>query len=146
MKINDKLKPPIIWDIIDDFSFNNNNCKEILFKNNCILKGPITTRAESTIEEHVAFAKTLDLFANVIHAYTIPGIHTRHSDVDIVVIRENTEGEYSGLEHEVYPGVIESIKVITKAASFRLAEYAFEYAYLTGRKKVTAVHKANIMY
>ncbi len=143
--INNKLKPPIEWDVIDDFSFKNNQCRETLFKNNCILKGPISTRHESRIEEHVEFAKTLDLFANVVHAYTIPGIKTKHKNVDIVVIRENTEGEYSGLEHEVYPGVIESIKVITKQASVRLAEYAFEYAYLTGRKKVTAVHKANIM-
>jgi isocitrate dehydrogenase (NAD+) len=143
--INNKLKPPIEWDVIDDFSFSNSQCKEILKKNNCILKGPISTRHESRIEEHVEFAKTLDLFANVVHAYTIPGVKTRHKNVDIVVIRENTEGEYSGLEHEVYPGVIESIKVITKYASMRLAEYAFEYAYLTGRKKVTAVHKANIM-
>jgi Isocitrate/isopropylmalate dehydrogenase len=62
-----------------------------------------------------------------------------------VVIRENTEGEYSGIEHEVYPGVIESIKVTTMAASLRIAEYAFEFALLSGRKKVTAVHKANIM-
>jgi len=63
----------------------------------------------------------------------------------MVIIRENTEGEYSGIEHEVYPGVIESIKVTTMEASLRIAEYAFEFAYLTGRQKVTAVHKANIM-
>eukprot|EP01017_Pseudomicrothorax_dubius_P011611 TRINITY_DN1437_c0_g1_i2.p2 TRINITY_DN1437_c0_g1~~TRINITY_DN1437_c0_g1_i2.p2 ORF type:complete len:266 (-),score=83.16 TRINITY_DN1437_c0_g1_i2:1191-1907(-) len=66
-------------------------------------------------------------------------------NVDMIIIRENTEGEYSGVEHEVYPGVVESIKVVTKASSLRVAEYAFELAYMTGRKKVTAVHKANIM-
>lgn len=71
--------------------------------------------------------------------------NVRHKDVNTVVIRENTEGEYSGIEHEVYPGVIESIKVTTMAASLKTAEYAFEFAFLAGRKKVTAVHKANIM-
>lgn len=100
---------------------------------------------DSGMEENVRIAKTLDLFSSVTHTFTIPGIKTRHKDLDIVVIRENTEGEYSGLEHEVYPGVIESIKVITRAASMRLAEYAFEHAFLSGRKKLTAVHKANIM-
>ncbi|XVF00771.1 hypothetical protein REPUB_Repub04eG0030100 [Reevesia pubescens] len=73
------------------------------------------------------------------------GLPTRHENVDIVVIRENTEGEYAGLEHEVVPGVVESLKVITKFCSERIAKYAFEYAYLNNRKKVTAVHKANIM-
>ena len=71
----------------------------------------------------------------VVHSYTMEGVNTRHKNIDIVVVRENTEGEFSGLEHEVFPGVITSIKVITKKASMRLAEYAFEYAYLNGRKK-----------
>lgn len=145
MKVDDVIKPPIVWDTIEDFSFSNKNAIEILTRNRCIMKGPVATRHEARIDEHVRFAQMLDLFANVVHAFTIPGVKTRHKDLDIVVIRENTEGEYSGLEHEVYPGVIESIKVITKKASERLAEYAFEYAYLTQRKKVTAVHKANIM-
>lgn len=145
MKVNDVIKPPINWDLIDDFNFLNKNCIDILHKNMCILKGPVVSRHETRIEENISIAKSLDLFANVVHAFTIPGVKTRHKNLDIVVIRENTEGEYSGLEHEVYPGVIESIKVITKSASLRLAEYAFEYAHLTQRKKVTAVHKANIM-
>jgi isocitrate dehydrogenase (NAD+) len=145
MKIDEIIKPPIIWDIIEDFSFNNKNAMDILTHNHCCMKGPVVTRTDARVEEHVRFAQLLDLFANVVHAFTVPGVKSRHKDLDIVVIRENTEGEYSGLEHEVYPGVIESIKVITKKASERLAEYAFEYAYLTQRKKVTAVHKANIM-
>lgn len=147
LRVNSIIKPPIKWDIINDFTFENNNFKI----NDCILKGPNSLKKiylnskSNWIEEHVRFAKELGLFANVVHSYTIPGVHTRHKNLDIVVIRENTEGEFSGLEHEVYPGVIESIKVITKEASLRIAEYAFEYAYLNGRKKVTAVHKANIM-
>lgn len=79
------------------------------------------------------------------HAFTIPGVQTRHDGIDIVVIRENSEGEYASIEHELLPGVIESIKVITKESSRRIAEYAFEYALLSNRKKITVVHKANIM-
>jgi isocitrate dehydrogenase (NAD+) len=89
--------------------------------------------------------KELDLYASLVNCANVPGLPTRHRNVDIVVIRENTEGEYSGLEHEVVPGVVESLKVITKFCSERIAKYAFEYAYLNNRKKVTAVHKANIM-
>ena len=79
------------------------------------------------------------------HAFNLPGVQTRHKDVDLVVIRDNLEGEYTGIEHEVYPGVFESLKIITSQAANRVAEYAFEHAFLTGRKKVTVVHKANIM-
>lgn len=147
LRVNSIIKPPVKFDIIEDFTFEDDRFK----KNDCILKGPNSLKKVyldnkmNRVEEHVRFAKELGLFANVVHSYTIPGIKTRHQNLDIVVIRENTEGEFSGLEHEVYPGVIESIKVITKSASLRIAEYAFEYAYLNGRKKVTAVHKANIM-
>lgn len=154
LKVHETLKPPINWNIINNFSFDDENpLSSNNYKNyECIMKGPRISSKNinsqpslNRVEEHVRFAKELDLFANVVHSYSIPGISTRHKNVDIVVIRENTEGEYSGLEHEVYPGVIESVKVITKKASLRIAEYAFEYAYLNGRKKVTAVHKANIM-
>jgi len=89
--------------------------------------------------------RELNLFANVTYAKSLPNVNLRHKEVDIVVIRENTEGEFSGVEHEVYPGVVESLKIITKTASDRIANYAFEFAYVSGRKKVTAVHKANIM-
>ena len=75
----------------------------------------------------------------------MPNINTKHKNIDIIVVRENLEGEFSGVEHEVVPGVFESIKIITKENSLRIAKYAFEHAKLTGRKKVTAVHKANIM-
>lgn len=85
------------------------------------------------------------MFASVVHAFSIPGIKTRHSNVDIVCIRENSEGEYSNIEHELVPGVVESVKVITKERSTRIAEYAFQYATLSNRKKVTCVHKANII-
>jgi isocitrate dehydrogenase (NAD+) len=88
---------------------------------------------------------TLDLYASVIHFKNLPYVETRHKDVDIIVVQENTEGEYSNLEHESVKGVIESRKIITKAKSLRIAEHAFQLAYKMGRKKVTAVHKANIM-
>jgi len=81
----------------------------------------------------------------VVHSFNIPGIPARHENVDIVIIRENTEGEYSGMEHEVVPGVTESLKVMTRDATRRIAQYAFEYAAMNNRTKVTAVHKANIM-
>lgn len=76
---------------------------------------------------------------------TFPGIKTRHGDVDIVIIRQNTEGEYSHLEHEISPGIVESLKVMTKENSLRIAKFAFDYATQYSRAKVTAVHKANIM-
>ena len=79
------------------------------------------------------------------HIFNLPNVPCKHKDLDIVVIRENLEGEFSGVEHEVVEGVFESIKIITYEKSLRLAQYAFENAFLTGRKKVTAVHKANIM-
>lgn len=87
----------------------------------------------------------LDLYANVIHAKSFDGIPTRHKNVDIYLIRENTEGEYSGMEHESVPGVVESLKIITKTKCERIARFAFEFAISHDRKKVTAVHKANIM-
>jgi isocitrate dehydrogenase (NAD+) len=80
-----------------------------------------------------------------VHARNLPNVKTRHKGVDFCIIRDNLEGEYTGIEHEVYPGVFESLKIITKANAFRVAHSAFETAVLSGRKKVTAVHKANIM-
>ncbi|XP_065883278.1 isocitrate dehydrogenase [NAD] subunit gamma, mitochondrial-like [Dysidea avara] len=87
----------------------------------------------------------LDLFANVVLCKSFPGIKTRHDGIDIAIIRENTEGEYSGLEHESVPGVVESLKIITREKSRRIAKYAFDYATRHNRSKVTAIHKANIM-
>lgn len=87
----------------------------------------------------------MDLYANVIRCKTLPNIKTRLANVDILIIRENTEGEYSSLEHESVPGVIESYKIITREKSMRIAEFAFNRAREEGKTKVTAVHKANIM-
>ncbi|XP_019172178.1 PREDICTED: isocitrate dehydrogenase [NAD] regulatory subunit 1, mitochondrial [Ipomoea nil] len=115
-------------------------------KNKVCLKGGLHTPVGGGVSSlNVQLRKELDLFASLVNCFNLPGLPTRHDNVDIVVIRENTEGEYSGLEHEVVPGVVESLKVITKFCSERIAKYAFEYAYLNNRKTVTAVHKANIM-
>ena len=94
---------------------------------------------------NLTLRKALVLYANVRPALSIPAIKTPFNNVDVVTIRENTEGEYSGLEHEVIPGVVESLKIITRKSSMRIAEYAFDYAVKNNRKRVTAVHKANIM-
>jgi len=87
----------------------------------------------------------LDTFANVVHIRSLPGLQTRHKDLDFFVIREQTEGEYSAIEHESVPGVIECMKIVTEEKSRRIAKFAFDYATRHDRKKVTAVHKANIM-
>lgn len=94
---------------------------------------------------NVAFRHDLDLFANVVRCKSYPTVKTRHSDVDLVIIRENSEGEYSNLEHENVPGVIEMMKIVTKKSSDRIAKFAFEFARKNERNRVTAVHKANIM-
>lgn len=119
---------------------------DIFSETRVALKGPYFTPIgvrETSI--NIQLRTNFDLFANVVHAYNIPGIKTRHENVDVVMIRENTEGEYSGLEHSAVPGVVESLKIITEEKSRRIAEYAFQYAIANNRKKVTAVHKANIM-
>ena len=112
------------------------------------LKGPVTTPvAEGFQSVNVALRKALDLYANVRPVRTIPGIRTRFEDVriDMVIFRENTEDLYSGLEHEIVKDVVTSLKVITRTASERIARTAFRFAQQNGRKKVTAIHKANIM-
>ncbi len=115
-------------------------------RNGVALKGPITTPIGGGFASaNVAIRQKLNLFANVRPAKSIPAIKTRYENVDLVVIRENTEDLYSGLEHIVAPGVVESLKVITETASLRIARFAFEYATKNGRKKITAIHKANIM-
>jgi len=109
------------------------------------IKGPLHTPAQTAgTSRNLKIRKALGLFANIVPIKNIPGIETRHKDVDFVVVRENTEGEYSGLEHNVAPGVVQSLKVITRASSLRIARYAFQYAQENGRQKVTAIHKANI--
>jgi isocitrate dehydrogenase (NAD+) len=112
------------------------------------LKGPVTTPVAGGFPSvNVALRKKMDLYANVRPVKTLPGVKTRYMDVniDMVIFRENTEDVYSGLEHEVVTDVVESLKIITRRASIRIAEAAFRYAIQGGRKKVTAVHKANIM-
>ncbi|HXG23921.1 MAG TPA: isocitrate/isopropylmalate family dehydrogenase, partial [Chthonomonadales bacterium] len=115
-------------------------------KNRVALKGPITTPVGGGfVSANVTLRKRLNLFANVRPVKTIPGLRTRFDNVDLVVIRENSEDLYSGLEHIVVPGVVESLKIITEKASLRIGRFAFQFARDWGRKKVTAVHKANIM-
>jgi isocitrate dehydrogenase (NAD+) len=110
------------------------------------LKGPIGTPVgEGFTSVNVGLRKALDLFANLRPVWNLPSIKSRYENVDLVIVRENTEDLYSGLEHVVVPGVIESLKIITAHASTRIARFAFEYARRHGRKRVTAIHKANIM-
>jgi isocitrate dehydrogenase (NAD+) len=110
------------------------------------LKGPITTPVgEGFRSVNVALRQALGLYANLRPVRSIPGVKTRYDDVDLVIVRENTEDLYAGIEHKVGPDAAESIKIITRAASERIARFAFDYAVANGRKKVTAVHKANIM-
>ena len=115
-------------------------------KNKIALKGPITTPVgKGFTSVNVGLRKALDLYANLRPVSNLPSVPTRFSGVDLIIVRENTEDLYAGIEHTVVPGVVESIKVITDKASTRIAEFAFEQARRRGRKKVTAVHKANIM-
>lgn len=115
-------------------------------ENRFALKGPIGTPIGTGFRSvNVELRKRLDLYANFRPAKTIPGIKTRHEDVDLIVIRENTEGLYSGLEHMVVPGIVESQRVITEKGSERIIQAAFKIARRYNRKKVTVVHKANIL-
>ena len=110
------------------------------------LKGPITTPVGSGFRSvNVALRKEFDLYANVRPLRSLPGVKTRYEGVDLVVVRENTEDLYAGIEHMIGDYAAESIKLITRPGSERIARYAFDYAVANGRKKVTAVHKANIM-
>jgi isocitrate dehydrogenase (NAD+) len=115
-------------------------------RNKVALKGPMATAvAGGAPSVNVALRKTLDLYANLRPVRNLPGVKSRFENVDVVLVRENTEDLYSGLEHEVVPGVVESLKIITERASTRIAKFAFEYAKREGRKKIHAIHKANIM-
>lgn len=110
------------------------------------LKGPATTPSGTGFRSiNVALRQKLTLYANFRPARSLPGIKTRYDDVDLIVIRENTEGLYSGLEHTVVEGVVESLRIITAKASERIAKFAFQTAQRQGRKRVTCVHKANIL-
>jgi isocitrate dehydrogenase (NAD+) len=110
------------------------------------LKGPVTTPiGQGFTSVNVGLRKALDLYANLRPVRNLPGVDSRFSGVDLVIVRENTEDLYSGLEHVVVPGVVESLKIITEKASTNIARFAFEHARQFGRKRVTAIHKANIM-
>jgi isocitrate dehydrogenase (NAD+) len=122
------------------------NTIESIKRNRVALKGPqMTPVGKGFTSVNVGLRKALDLYANVRPIKNLPNVPSRYSGIDLVIVRENTEGLYSGLEHTVIPGVVESLKIVTEKASMRIAKYAFEYARLHGRKKVTCVHKANIM-
>jgi isocitrate dehydrogenase (NAD+) len=119
---------------------------ESIKRNKVALKGPITTPVgKGFTSVNVGLRKTLDLYANLRPVRALPNVPSRYPELDLIVVRENTEDLYSGIEHVVVPGVVESIKIITEKASTRIARFAFEHARSEGRKKVTAVHKANIM-
>ena len=119
---------------------------ESIRRNGTAIKGPITTPVGSGFRSvNVALRQTLELYANLRPARSMRGVESRYEDVDLIIVRENTEDLYAGIEHMVGADAAESIKIITRAASQRIARYAFEYAVKNGRRKVTAVHKANIM-
>ncbi|VDQ04282.1 unnamed protein product [Trichobilharzia regenti] len=130
----------------------NQECEDATFtdallamkRNGVGIKGNFATEPGQS-SRNLALRLKLNLYAFVQRCHNFPGVTTRHQNVDIVIIRENTEGEYSRLEHENVPGVVESLKIITREKSTRIAQFAFDYAVRHNRKKVTAVHKANIM-
>jgi isocitrate dehydrogenase (NAD+) len=130
-KYNQSLPPPLL---------------ESIRRNKVALKGPVTTPiAEGFTSVNVGLRKALDLYANLRPVRNLPGVASRFSDVDLVIVRENTEDLYAGLEHEIVPGVVESLKIITEKASTRVSHFAFQHARANGRRLVTAIHKANIM-
>ncbi len=115
-------------------------------RNKVALKGPLTTPVgKGFTSVNVGLRKALDLYANVRPIKALPNVKCRYPELDLIIVRENTEDLYAGLEHVVVPGVVESLKIITEKASTRISQYAFDLAVKLGRKKVTAMHKANIM-
>ena len=152
-EIFEHLNVPVEW---EEFNVSGEtHGSEALFKeameslrrNKVGLKGIFFTPIETGSHNswNVAMRQQLDIYASLVICKTLPGYPTRHKDVDFAIIRENTEGEYSGLEHQSYPGVVESLKVSTRAKAERISRFAFDFALKNGRKKVTCVHKANIM-
>jgi isocitrate dehydrogenase (NAD+) len=119
---------------------------ESIEKNRIALKGPVTTPVGGGFPSiNVTLRKKFDLFANFRPVKSLPGLETKYPDIDLVIVRENTEDLYAGLEHEIVPGVVQSLKIITDKGSSRIAQFAFDYARKHGRKKIHAIHKANIM-
>jgi isocitrate dehydrogenase (NAD+) len=147
---------PVEWDQVDVTGVvTGNKYSEDLYRqsvaslkrNKVGLKGILYTPVERSGHQsfNVALRQDLDIYASVVLIKNMPGYLTRHSNVDMCIIRENTEGEYSGLEHQPVPGVVESLKIITKMKSERISKFAFSFATANQRKKVTCIHKANIM-
>jgi len=153
-RIFEAAEVPINWEPVDVSPVKNPDgtmgipqaAIDSVNRNGIGLKSPLMTPVGKGFRSlNLALRKEFSLYANVRPCKSIEGFKTLYDDVDVVTIRENTEGEYSGIEHEIVDGVVQSIKLITENASRRVAEYAFEYAISNGRSKVTAVHKANIM-
>lgn len=146
-------KVPIDWEEVDVTPSLVNGVTTIpasaiesVNRNKVALKGPLATPVgKGHVSLNLTLRRTFNLFANVRPCKSVQGYDTPYKNVDTVLIRENTEGEYSGIEHVVVPGVVQSIKLITRAASQRVARYAFEYARSMGKKKVLVVHKATVM-
>ncbi|KKY17404.1 putative isocitrate dehydrogenase subunit 1 [Phaeomoniella chlamydospora] len=147
---------PIEWEQVDVSGVDSGDKhSEDLFResisslkrNKLGLKGILHTPIERSGHQsfNVALRQELDIYASIVLIKNIPGYQTRHNNVDLCIIRENTEGEYSGLEHQSVNGVVESLKIITRAKSERIAKFAFSFALANNRKKVTCIHKANIM-
>jgi len=146
---------PIEWEIFRNLFKNNltHELNDVVFqellssiaRNRVCLKGPLYTPIE-TPSVNVKLRKSLDLYANIVPCANVSGLNTRHKEqaVDLVVVRENTQGEYSGFEQAVEPGVVQSLKITTDRSTRRIAQFAFEYAKRNGREKVTCIHKANI--
>lgn len=152
-EIFDHVNAPIEWEQYDVSGVSSSGealfkqAMESLKRNRVGLKGILFTPISQSghISWNVAMRQQLDIYASVVLCKSLPGFPTRHSNVDFAIIRENTEGEYSGLEHQSYPGVVESLKVSTRAKAERISRFAFDFALKNNRKKVTCVHKANIM-
>lgn len=136
-EVNPTLSAPL-EDVVSSIARNKTCIKGILATPDFSHTGELQTL-------NMKLRNALDLYANVVHVKSLPNVKSRHQNVDCIIIREQTEGEYSALEHESVPGVVECLKIITAAKSERIAKFAFDYAVKLGRKKVTAVHKANIM-
>ncbi|EMG49586.1 IDH1 Isocitrate dehydrogenase [NAD] subunit 1 [Candida maltosa Xu316] len=153
-KIFESQKVPIDWEVVEVSGVESETGKshgvdeavESLKRNKVGLKGILyTSEAKSAKSLNVALRKELDIFASLVLIKNIPGVKGIYDGIDFALVRENTEGEYSGLEHQSYPGVVESLKIMTRFKSERIAKFAFDFALKNNRKLVTAIHKANIM-
>jgi len=154
VRVLEALKLPLSYekaqagtDIIPKYGTNlPRETIDSVLKNGVALKGPTGTQVGGGLPSaNVGLRRSLDLYAALRPVRSVPGVKTRYENIDLVLVRENTESLYSGIEHVVVPGVVESLKIITEKASTRIARFAFEHARARGRKRVTGVHKANIM-